>query len=84
MEWIIEGVALTFVAALVLGAMFILGTRAPGARFVYGMSVSFLLVFAFVSLITDAKASPLPYKLCAPIFTASAVMVWIGGFIIQM
>ena len=65
MEWIIEGVALTFVSALVLGATFILGVQTPGAKFVYIMSVTFLLVLALVSLFTGAKASPLPYKLCA-------------------
>jgi len=81
MEWIVEGVALLFVAALVTVATVVQGPQAPGSGLVYGMSGGFLLTMALVSLLTGAKASLLPYKLCAPIFASAAILVLVGGFL---
>lgn len=80
MEWLIEGVALIFVAVLVASATWLLGLDTAGSRLIYGTSIGFLLTMSVVSLFTGAKASPLPYKLCAPIFTSAAVLIFIGGF----
>lgn len=80
MEWIVEGVGLIFAAALVAAATLFLGPEAAGSRLIFGMSVGFLLTMAVVSLFTGARASPLPYKLCAPIFTSAAVLILLGGF----
>lgn len=82
MEWIVEGVALLFTAILVASATLFLGRGAAGSRLIYGMSIGFLLTMAAVSLFTGAKASPLPYKLCAPIFTGAAVLIWMGAFVL--
>jgi hypothetical protein len=81
MEWVVEGVALVFVAALIAVATVLQGPNTAGSRLVYGMSAGFLLTMALVSLFTGAKASPLPYKLCAPIFASSAALIWLGGFV---
>jgi len=81
MEWIVEGVALVFTAILVASATLFLDRYAPGAKLIYGMSVGFLLTMAAVSLFTGARASLLPYKLCAPIFATAAVLIWMGGFV---
>lgn len=81
MEWIVEGVALVFVAALVAVVTLSQGPAAPGSALVYWMSAVFLLVMAGVSLFTGARASPLPYKLCAPIFTASAALIVAGALL---
>lgn len=79
MEWIVEGVALVFVAALVVVVTMVEGPDTLGSELVYGMSGGFLLAMAVVSLFTGARASLLPYKLCAPIFTASAGLILVGG-----
>lgn len=80
MEWLVEGVALIFAATLVAAATLFLGPDTAGAKLVYGVSIGFLLTMAVVSLFTGAKASLLPYKLCAPIFTSAAVLIFVGGF----
>jgi len=46
------------------------------------MSSGFLLAMAVVSLFTGARASLLPYKLCAPIFTTAAILVLVGGLFV--
>ena len=80
MEWILEGVTLCFVSVLV--AVFTLwpGPDAAASRIVFGLSAVLLFVMAAVSLFTGAKASPLPYKLCAPIFSSAAALILFGGF----
>jgi hypothetical protein len=82
MEWIVEGVALVFVAALIGVVTAIQGPRGPGAGLVYGMSAGFLMAMAIVSLFTGARASLLPYKLCAPIFAGSALLILAGAFVV--
>ena len=81
MEWIVEGVSLLFVATLVTAATTVLGPEALGSKLVYWSAGIFLLVMSLVSLLTGGKASPLPHKLCAPIFTISAVLILAGGWI---
>ncbi|HSH74952.1 MAG TPA: hypothetical protein VLA09_04695 [Longimicrobiales bacterium] len=81
MEWIVEGVALVFVAVLVAVVTVIQGPGTAGSRLVYGMSVGFLITMSLVSLFTGARASPLPYKLCAPIFASAAALIGLGGFL---
>lgn len=80
MEWILEGVTLLFVAELVSAFTLWHGPDAPGSALVFRMSALLLLVMAAVSLFTGAKASPLPYKLCAPIFTTAAALILFGSF----
>lgn len=82
MEWIVEGVALVFVATLIALVTGIQGPRTPGSGLVYGMSGGFLLTMAGVSLFTGSRASLLPYKLCAPIFTTAAALVLLGAFVV--
>jgi hypothetical protein len=80
MEWILEGVTLLFLAVLVSVFTLWPGPDALASRIVFGLSALLLLVMAAVSLFTGAKASPLPYKLCAPIFTSAAALILFGGF----
>lgn len=81
MEWIVEGVALIFVAALIAIFTALLGPRESGSGLVYGMSAVFLIGMSVVSLFTGARAALLPYKLCAPIFTSVAILILVGGFV---
>lgn len=82
MEWLVEGVALIFTAILVASATLFLDPESAGSRLIYGVSVGFLLTMASVSLFTGARASLLPYKLCAPIFASAAVLIFLGGFVL--
>jgi hypothetical protein len=82
MEWVLEGVTLVFVSTLV-SVVTIWGEPADfGSTIVYRMSAILLLVMAAVSLFTGAKASPLPYKLCAPIFGIAAALILFGGIVV--
>jgi len=81
MEWIVEGVALIFVGVLVGTFTALLGPEPPGSQLVYAISGVFLFAMSAVSLLTGAKASPLPYKLCAPIFAGSALLILVGGLV---
>lgn len=80
MEWIIEGVALIFIGAQVGLTTIIDPTHAVSIG-VYGISVCGLLVLALVSLFTGFRISFLPFRLCPFIFTASAVLIFIGGLL---
>jgi predicted RND superfamily exporter protein len=80
MEWIIEGVALIFVGALVL-TVTIIDSASPVAHAVYLSSSVLLLVMALVSLFTGFRVGFLPYKLCPLIFSISAVLILAGTFL---
>ena len=74
MEWIVEGVALIFIGAVVLAAT-IVGRSDPASRVVYGLSGFMLIGLAVISLFTGSKIRSLPFKLCPFLFTASAVLI---------
>ena len=80
MEWITEGLALIFIGVLVATVTVIDPSNIVSTA-VYFVSVIMLLVMALLSLFTGFKVSFLPFKLCPFIFTASAVLIMIGGLI---
>lgn len=79
MEWILEGVTLYFIAALVVLVTLVGGSATSMANLVYRGSGIMLMVMAGVSLFTGARASPLPYKLCPPIFGSVAVLYLVAS-----
>ena len=80
MEWINEGLALIFIGVLVVTVTAINPSNIVSTA-IYFISVLMLLVMALVSLFTGFKVNFLPFKLCPFIFTASAVLIMIGGLI---
>ena len=80
MEWIVEGVSLIFIGTLVASVTFIdpIGTV---SKAVFLLSAIVLLVLASVSLLTGFKVNFLPFKLCPFIFTASALLILVGGLV---
>jgi len=78
MEWIVEGVALIFIGVLV-GLVTFFDPTNVGSWAVYILSAIALLVLAIVSLFTGYKVKLLPYKMCPFIFTASALLILVGG-----
>ena len=77
MEWIIEGIALIFIGVLV-GAVTVVDATNTVSTVVYSISICGLLVLALVSLFTGFRINFLPFRLCPFIFTASAVLIFIG------
>jgi hypothetical protein len=80
MEWIVEGVSLMFVGALVAVVTFI-DPDAAVSRAVYIASAAGLLSLALVSLFSGFKVKFLPFKLCPFILTVSSVLVITGTFV---
>jgi len=80
MEWIIEGVSLIFIGALVASVTFI-DPISTVSKAVFLLSATGLVVLASVSLFTGFKVNFLPYKLCPFIFTASALLILVGGLV---
>jgi len=80
MEWINEGLALIFIGVLVATVTFIDPSDVVSTA-VYSVSVMMLMAMAVLSLFTGFKIRFLPFKLCPFIFTASAVLISIGGLI---
>ena len=80
MEWIVEGVALIFIGALVCTETLI-DSGSAVASAVYIASSIALVLLALVSLFTGYKVNLLPFKLCPFIFGASAFLILAGAFI---
>lgn len=76
MEWIMEGLTLCFIGLLVAVLTLAYGATESVALLVYRLSALMLVIMAGVSMFTGAQASPLPYKLCPPIFGGTG-MLWL-------
>ena len=80
MEWIVEGVALLFIAMFVAIATAIDASSAVSIG-VYSVAIIFLLTLAVVSLFTGFRVALLPFRLCPFIFGLSALLILWGGII---
>jgi hypothetical protein len=80
MEWIVEGVSLIFIGILVASVTFI-DPMNTVSKAVFLLSAIGLFILASVSLFTGFKVNFLPFKLCPFIFTASALLILVGGLL---
>lgn len=80
MEWIIEGVSLIFIGAIVASVTYIDYTSVI-SKTIYWISFGMLNIFSIVSLLTGFKISFLPFKLCPVIFTISSILILLGSYI---
>jgi hypothetical protein len=80
MEWIIEGVTLIFIGALVIGANYLGDGQEILIQWVNGTSFIMLIVLALISSFTGARIRFLPYQLCPVIFTISGLLIFLGTF----
>jgi hypothetical protein len=80
MEWIIEGIALIFIGTI-NSAVTAIDHTSSISLLIYLISGFVLIVLALVSFLTGFKISFLPFKLCALIFTTSAVLIILGGLL---
>jgi hypothetical protein len=75
MEWILEGVTLIFAGVLTAAVTLAGDPSSSTATVVYVATAGLLVAMAAVSLLTAARNRHLAYRLCAPIFLASAVLL---------
>lgn len=80
MEWPAEAFLLIFTGLLVVVMAARFGTGSAAARTVFAVSAGMLLIWAAVSAVTGGRVHFVMYRLCAPIFTLSAVLILIGAF----
>ncbi len=80
MEWIVEGVSMLFIGALVI-VVTALDPAAPTALAVYVVSATALVALALVSLFTGFRVRFLPFRLCPFVLSVSAALVLTGGLV---
>ena len=81
MEWLFEGITLIFIGLLVILVTLLGNISGNINRIVYWASAAMLVVMAIISSLTGGKVNFLFYKLCAPIFTASALLILLGTLV---
>lgn len=79
MEWIAEGLTLCFVGLLVLIVTVFGGQQNPATVIVYRMAALMLIVLAGLSLMTGAKTSIVPIKICPIVKTVVAILFVLGS-----
>ncbi len=79
MEWIAEGLTLCFIGLLVLFITLLGGSQNPVSLIVYRISAVMLVVMAGLSLLTGARTSILPIKICPVVKTTVAIMFFLGS-----
>lgn len=79
MEWVIEGLTLSFTGVIVALAAYFLGVGSQGTQLVSFSVAGFLLVLAITSVFTGARTSVIPMKLCPVIKTITAALFVAGG-----
>jgi hypothetical protein len=80
MEWIIEGVSLIFIAAVVISVTLI-DRSAAVSKAIYWLCFVVLNVLSVVSLMTGFKIRFLPFKLCPVIFTTASILILLGNYL---
>ena len=80
MEWIIEGIALIFIGAIVIGVT-VIDKSAAVSTFIYFSSIFVLILLAVISLFTGFRVNFLPFKLCPVLFTLSAILIFLGYYL---
>jgi len=79
MEWVAEGLTLCFIGLLVLLITALHGSEDPVSLSLYRMSGAMLLVMAGWTLLTGAKTSIVPIKICPAVKTAVAALFLVGS-----
>jgi hypothetical protein len=79
MEWAAEGLTLAFIGLLVMLVTAIHGSENSVSLTVYRISAVMLLVMAGWTLLTGARTSIVPIKVCPAVKTAVAVLFLVGS-----
>ncbi len=78
MEWVAEGLALTFVGALVLVLTAAGGGAQPAGRLALALAAGFLVVAAVWTGLTGARTKTVPIKICPYVKTIAAALIAAG------
>ena len=79
LEWIVGGVSLCFIGALVFLVTLLGASGNPISQGVTWLSAAALLLMAVVSLFTGARTAIIPMKICPAIQTLSALLFILGN-----
>jgi len=80
MEWLVEGVTLIFIAALIFAVTY-LDQTAMISRAVYALTFLVLNTLSLVCLLTGFKVKFFVYQLTPIIFTSASVLILLGSYI---
>ena len=81
MEWIAEGLTLSFIGLLVLFISIFVGSQNPGSLIVYRLSAVMLVIMAGLTLLTGARTSIVPIKICPLVKATVAILFFLGGIL---
>ncbi|MFC2072145.1 hypothetical protein ACFLUU_05475 [Chloroflexota bacterium] len=81
MEWVAEGVTLCFIGLLTLLVTIFGGSQNQVSAIVYRASAGMLVVMAIWTLLTGARTSILPIKVCPIVKTIVAILLIIGSIL---
>ena len=79
MEWIAEGLALCFIGLLVLSVTIWAGSKNQASIIVYRASALMLIIMAVLTLLTGARTSIVPIKICPLVKTTAAILLLVGS-----
>ena len=79
MEWAAEGLTLCFIGVLVLLVTIWGGAQNPVSVIVFRISAAMLVIMAVWTLLTGARTSIIPIKICPFVKTAVAVLFFLGS-----
>jgi len=81
MEWVAEGLTLSFIGVLALLITIMMGVQNPASTIVYRICASMLIVMALLSLFTGARTSIVPIKVCPVVKTVVAILFLLGSIL---
>ena len=81
MESIAEGITLIFLGVLPLLVNLMADPQSDAAYIVYMACAVMLLVMALLTLLTGARTSLIPYKICPAVKTVVAILFILGGIL---
>jgi hypothetical protein len=81
MEWAAEGITLCFIGVLALLTGILGGTTNSLSRIVFRISAGMLLVMAIWTVLTGARTSIVPIKICPYVKIFVAILLLVGSFI---
>ena len=79
MKWIAEGLTMIFIGLLVLLIHIFHGSQNPVSIDVYRISAVMLIIMAGLSLLTGARTSIVPIKICPIVKTTVAILFFSGS-----
>ncbi len=81
MEWVAEGLALCFIGLLVLSVTILGEAEDPVSTLVYRASALMLIIMAGWTLLTGARTSIVPIKICPIVKTTVAILFFLGSML---